>query len=290
MHYQGLFKLTLSLIVATLTCAQTGIAQSPTTQPGNSNPVTLPPLTAKEQAIINAANRAPADVAAPRIDITPYNKDGTRNSNFGRPQQWFLAQHEQFLKRREHPVGLLFLGDSITAGWATNGKNVWNDRFARYDAANFGINGSRTDYVLWQIDHGELDGIKPKVIVLMIGTNNYGSSAGQVVSGIKAILNRIHAKLPETKVLLLGIFPRGPVAADSNNVPDPGRKKLMAINAGLAKFDDGSRVRYLEIWRQFLKEDGSLPSEIMPDALHPSEKGYVIWADTMQPLLTEMQK
>jgi lysophospholipase L1-like esterase len=288
MHHQRLYKLTLSVIVATLACTQPCIAQSPATQP--SHPATPPPLTAKEQAIINAANRAPADVAAPRIDITPYNKDGTRNSNFGRPQQWFLAQHEQFLKRREHPVGLLFIGDSITAGWATNGKNVWNDRYARFDAANFGINGSRTDYVLWQIDHGELDGIKPKVIVLMIGTNNYGSSTGQVVSGIKAILNRIHAKLPDTKVLLLGIFPRGPLATDSNHVPDPGRQKLMAINAELAKLDDESHIRYLEIWRQFLKEDGSLPPEIMPDALHPNEKGYVIWADAMQPLLTEMQK
>ncbi len=280
-----LFKLPAWLIVAALATAAPTLAQPPAT----SRPAT-PPLTAKEQAIINAANRAPADVAAPRIDITPYNKDGTRNDNFGRPQQWFLAQHEQFLKRREQPMGMLFIGDSITAGWSTNGKKVWNDRYARYNAANFGINGSRTDYVLWQIEHGELDGIKPKVIVLLIGTNNYGSSISQVVSGIKAILNRIHAKLPETKILLLGLFPRGPSATDDNEVPDPGRQKLMAINSELAKLDDGSHVRYLEIWRQFLMEDGSLPGEIMPDALHPSEKGYVIWADAMQPLLTEMQK
>jgi lysophospholipase L1-like esterase len=273
-----------------LTVGATGttvVAQSSTTRPITR---ATPPLTPEESAIIDAANRAPADVPSLRIDTARYNKDGTPNENFGKVHQGFITQHELFLKRRQSPIGLLFIGDSITAGWASIGQKVWDERYARLDAANFGINGDRTDGVLWRIEHGELDGIHPKVVVLLIGTNNYGSSASQVSKGIQAVVAAIQAKLPEAKVLLLGVFPRGPVAIDAENKPDPGRQKLLAVNAELAKLDDGRRVRYLEIWRQFLTDDGSLPKETMPDALHPNEKGYRIWADAMQPLLSEMMK
>ena len=289
MDLKHLQKISAAVLLAVSTFASSADAQSPATRPTTTT-VVIPPLTAEEAAIVSAANRAPADVPSPRIDINRYNKDGTRNENFGKFHPGFITQHELFLKRRQQPVGLLFIGDSITAGWGTIGRKVWDDRYAKLDAANFGINGDRTDGVLWRIEQGELEGIHPKVVVLMIGTNNYGSSAGQVVTGVKAVVASIHSKLPETKVLLLGIFPRGPVAVDGDGKPDPGRQKLLTINAELAKLDDGRQVRYLDLWRKFLTDDGSLPKEIMPDSLHPSERGYVLWADAMQPLLSEMMK
>ena len=161
---------------------------------------------------------------------------------------------------------------------------MWQEHYEKLNAANFGIGGDRTQHVLWRIQEGELDGIKPKVVVLMIGTNNSGSPAEEITKGVKAIVDQIHAKLPESKLLLLGIFPRSPKASDG------ARAKLQAVNAELAKLDDGKQTRYLEIWKQFLTDDGELTKDIMPDALHPNEKGYKIWADTMQPLLDEMMK
>jgi lysophospholipase L1-like esterase len=124
----------------------------------------------------------------------------------------------------------------------------------------------------------------------MIGTNNIYRSAEDITKGVKTIVTQIHTKLPESKLLLLGIFPRGPGLNVKDGKPDAIRTKLQAVNAELAKLDDGKQTRYLEIWKQFLAEDGSLSKEIMPDYLHPNEKGYTIWADSMQSLLDEMLK
>jgi beta-glucosidase len=198
--------------------------------------------------------------------------------------------HESFLQRRsEGPIGVLFLGDSIMELWGSNGKEVWAHYYAKLNAANFGISGDQTQHVLWRIDHGELDGIAPKVVVLMIGTNNltrYPVEA--VVKADTLIVQEIHEKLPNTKVLLLGIFPRG---------PDPKihstefyRAKIKLVNAQLAKLDDGNKTRFLDIGNKFLNDDGTLPRPIMPDFLHPSAAGYQLWADAMAPLLNEMLK
>ena len=151
--------------------------------------------------------------------------------------------------------------------------------------ANFGIGGDRTQHVLWRIDNGELDGISPKVLVLMIGTNNVGdNSAQEIAKADMKIVDQIHQKLPQTKVLLLAIFPRD---ADATS---PRRQKIEQINKELAKLEDGKLTRFLNINDKFLTSDGVLSKEIMPDLLHPNEKGYQIWADAMQPLLDEMMK
>jgi lysophospholipase L1-like esterase len=125
-------------------------------------------------------------------------------------------------------------------------------------------------------------------VVLMIGTNNIGDTAENIIKGDTKIVAEIHAKLPDTRLLLLGIFPRG---ADPKN---PGtaslRAKITEVNASLAKLDDGAKTRYLDIGGKFLDADGALPKDIMPDALHPNAKGYQIWADAMQPLLDSMLK
>src|SRR5438105_165893 len=127
--------------------------------------------------------------------------------------------HKQFLQRiKDGPVDVVFFGDSITNGWRGAGKDVWKERFEPLKAANFGIGGDRTQHVLWRMQHGELDGITPKLCMLMIGTNNGKDSAEDVAAGITAIIKEIQKKSPTTKVLLLGIFPLG-------EKPNPGREK-----------------------------------------------------------------
>lgn len=203
----------------------------------------------------------------------------------------FIGKHEAFLRRgREGPVGLLFLGDSITEGWAHRAPVLWQQTYGQYQPANFGIGGDRVEHVLWRIDNGELEYIKPRVIVLMIGTNNSASqNAQQIADSIRQILALIQHKLPETKVLLLGVLPRGP-RPEANGKFDDGVARMQVIhtlNAELARLDDGKRIRYLDIGPQFLR-DGKIPVSLMPDQLHPSLQGYEIWVRAMQPLLDEM--
>lgn len=253
-----------------------------------AKPAMLPP-TPEQKQIMDATNRQPADVAAPKLDLRT-SMEGKPNANFGQIDAGFKRQHESFLQRKQQPVGLVFLGDSITAGWG-RAKDIWAEHYQKHDVANFGISGDRTQHVLWRIENGELDGISPKVVVLMIGTNNIGNhSADQIAAGVTAIVQAIHTKLPNTKVLLLGIFPRVEKATDARGNPNPTRVKLQQVNQAIAKLDDGKQTRYLEIWKQFLAEDGTLPKTIMPDSLHPNAQGYKIWADSMQPLLDEMMR
>lgn len=190
--------------------------------------------------------------------------------------------HERFVDRaKQGGIDLLFLGDSITQGW--NDNEVWKRYYGPRNAANFGIGGDRTEHVLWRIENGEIDGISPKVAVLMIGTNNAkANTAGEIAQGIETIVKTLREKLPKTKILLLGVFPRDP-SADS-----PLRAKLGEVNERVAKLDDGSMVTYLDIGKRFTKEDGTLTTDVMPDFLHLSRKGYRIWADAMEPTLWKM--
>jgi len=204
----------------------------------------------------------------------------------------FFKMHESFLQRgKEGPIGLLFIGDSITEGWV-KAPQVWEKFYSQDQPANFGIGGDRTEHVLWRIENGELDGIKPKVVVVMIGTNNSGThTAEQITAADRKIVAEIRQKLPDSKVLLLAIFPRGPRKAADGTI-DTGEermKKINAVNVELAKLDDGKTVRFLNINEKFLV-DGKIPDDVMPDQLHPNAKGYEIWAEAMNPLLEEMMK
>jgi lysophospholipase L1-like esterase len=184
-----------------------------------------------------------------------------------RKDKGWQQRHQQFLERaKKGNVDLLFIGDSITQGWEGSGKEVWKERYDALNAANLGIGGDRTQHVLWRLQEGkELQGISPKAIVLMIGTNNMHDNSA-----------------PE--ILILGIFPRGQQASN------PFRDKIKEANQQIAKLDNGTSVRYLDIGDRFLSPDGSLSKEIMPDFLHLSPKGYTIWADAIQPTLQEMLK
>jgi lysophospholipase L1-like esterase len=225
---------------------------------------------AKKEAV-KSVKKAPEKPRTPADALTPAVKNPER--------------HEGFLARiKQGPVGLLFLGDSITDAWPRRGKSTW-DKLAPYNPADFGISGDRTEHVLWRITHGELEGIDPKVVVIMIGTNNIGHFSDEkpewAAAGVKKILDTVHTKLPKAKVLLLGVFPRG--AKDSD-----ARRKVEAINAIICKFGDGQKTTYLDVSRKFLDAAGDLPKDIMPDALHPNEKGYQIWYDAMLPTLEKL--
>ncbi len=209
----------------------------------------------------------------------------------GKENAGFMSAHEKFVATaKEGKAQVVFLGDSITAGWGGNGKEVWATAFGQWTPANFGIGGDRTQHVLWRIQNGELDGIKPKAAVIMIGTNNTGNDPAEgIAKGVTKIVETVRAKLPATKILLLAIFPRGekPTSPEKAN---PGRDKIKQVNAILAKLDDKKSVFFLDIGEKFMQPDGTITKEIMPDFLHLSPAGYQIWADAITPKLNELTK
>lgn len=216
-----------------------------------------------------------------------------------RPGGW-MQQHERFNQiSQKGEAQLVFLGDSITAGWSGKGKDVWKKNWEPLKAANFGIGGDRTEHVLWRLDHGNFDGLKPKLIVLMIGTNNtghegreqkelngakYHCTPEQTAEGVKLIIDKLKAKCPQSKILLLGIFPRG---ADSHNAMRQTNEKVNGIIKGYA---DDKTVYYMDIGAKFLGPDGTLSKDIMPDLLHPNDKGYEIWTDAIRDKVNELMK
>ncbi|MEI6231417.1 MAG: GDSL-type esterase/lipase family protein [Planctomycetota bacterium] len=178
---------------------------------------------------------------------------------------------------------LVFIGDSITDGWRGGGKKVWDEAFAPLKALNLGIGGDRTQHVLWRLQNGELEGYEAKLCVIMIGTNNGADSKEDVAAGITAIVNEIKKRQPKSKILLLGIFPRSPKAADG------ARVKNNLVNDIVAKLDDGGKtLKYMDIGDKFLDANKDLPKDIMPDFLHPNAKGYQIWADAILPTVKDM--
>lgn len=198
-------------------------------------------------------------------------------------------RHESFNAiSKQGQATLVFLGDSITQGWDGQ-KAIWSAAWDQYKPANFGIGGDRTENVIWRLDNGNFDGLSPKLVVLMIGTNNTGHRKAQeppdqTAAGVKTIIDRLAKKCPDTKVLLLGIFPRGEKPDDKLRVHNA------AINELLAKLADGKKVHYQDIGKSFLQPDGTLSKEIMPDLLHLSAKGYQIWADSIKDKVAELMK
>ncbi len=220
------------------------------------------------------------------VGLAQDKKDNSAVKPVPKDENW-KKRHEGFVEiAKKGNVDVLFIGDSITDAWRSTGKKVWDKEYEPLKAANFGIGGDQTQHVLWRLQNGEMDGIKPKVAVVMIGTNNLGGNPSNefIADGIKAVVEEIHKKSPETKVLLLGVFPRSPKAED--NVRD----RIKEINKTLAKLDDGKGVKYLDIGEKFLGKDGELTKDIMPDFLHLTPKGYEIWAESIRPSLEGMLK
>jgi beta-glucosidase len=208
--------------------------------------------------------------------ITPARRDGGAYERFERMNE----------RVSKGDVDLVFIGDSITQAWEGPGKDAWTRLVGDWKAVNLGISGDRTQHVLWRLDHGNVDGISPKVAVVMIGTNNSNgqdNSVEEIADGVRSVVAGLREKLPDAKILLLDIFPRG-------ERPNEQRGKLCQVNQIIAKLHDGKHVHFMSIGDRFLNDDGSISPEVMPDYLHLSPKGYEIWADALRPRLVELMK
>jgi lysophospholipase L1-like esterase len=225
-------------------------------------------------------------------------KENTAIKPVPRDKNW-EKRHDTFVGiAKRGNVDLLFLGDSITDAWGGEGHGmggghkIFTSKFVPMKAANFGIGGDRTQHVLWRLQNGELDGIKPKVVQLMIGTNNSNgadNTAEEIAEGVKLIIEEIKKKSPSTKVLLLAVFPRNTGKDDA--VKKIQKDKIDKVNSIISKLDDGGKsVKFLDIGSKFKDASGALPKEIMPDQLHLSEKGYEIWANAVESVITSMLK
>lgn len=209
------------------------------------------------------------------IDPQPRGDDGSKRRH---------ASFNEKVKEVGKKSQLIFIGDSITQGWEGEGKELWANRFAKFDAINLGIGGDRTQHVLYRMDNGNLEGLSPKAAVVMIGTNNSNgedNSAEQIAEGVRHIVQKLRTKLPSTKILLIPIFPRG------ENV-NPQRGKINQANQIIQKLADGQNVLWVDFGHKFINEHGRIPRDIMPDYLHLSKKGYEIWADSIQEPLTKV--
>jgi len=201
----------------------------------------------------------------------------------GRHMARHLAINER-VQAHAGAVDLVFVGDSITQAWEDAGKDVWAKFYGERRALNLGISGDRTEHVLWRLDHGNLDGITPKVAVVMIGTNNFGHhehTPAQVLEGVRAVVAKIHEKSPTTVVLLLDIFPRGPAFNEM-------RGGITQVDQALQRLHDGKSVVFLRIGHHFIEDDGTIRKDVMPDYLHLTPAAYQRWAEAIEPTLAHL--
>jgi lysophospholipase L1-like esterase len=212
-----------------------------------------------------------------------------------RTDQDSLIAHRRLLDRaRQGHIDIYFEGDSITRRWAATDYPEllanWNQNFSGWKAADFGWGGDTTQNILWRISNGELDGVNPKVIVLLAGTNNVSNTVpperdalkvADVGQGLEAILRLMENKAPDASIIVTGIFPRNDNMAFLPIIDN--------INAHLCEFADGKKIRYLNINAKLADPSGKLFDGMMnPDQLHPSLKGYQVWADALKPIFTEL--
>jgi lysophospholipase L1-like esterase len=203
---------------------------------------------------------------------------------------WWPNYHKNMLKRESKNGKVLFLGDSITMMWRSQsgyegGTKVWNKYYQKLPAANYGISGDKTENILWRITSSDdLRGTNPKVVVLLIGINNLNRSDSpkDTASGISEIVKVLRQKLPQSKILLMAVFPCW------KSPKHPTRNKVKATNNLIKPLADNKKVFYLDIGKVFLEKDGSISKKILRDYLHLSEKGYQRWAKAMQPTLIKL--
>jgi len=199
------------------------------------------------------------------------------SATFARPcNDWMQKFERNCARTKAGPVDLLFLGDSITEGW--RGSPVWNEFYGKLNAAPYGISGDHTENLIWRIQNGEIDGLSPKLIVILIGTNNFGfNTSAQIAEGVMAVADEAKKRCPGSTILIMGVFPRGEKASD------PVRAKVAEINKLLAESSASRPVKFMDIGKAFLSQDGSISKELMYDFLHPSAKGQRVWAEQIQP-------
>ena len=193
--------------------------------------------------------------------------------------RWFGRKHGAYVEQtKNRKFDLCLLGDSITDLWP---GDLIGKYFGKYNPINFGIGGDRCENVLWRLKNGELVGTNPKVIILLIGTNNSGmNTAEEMAYGVTLVVKALRAGCPKSKILLLGVFPKR----------DMPLVKGQACNTIIAKLDDKQTIRYLDVGPKFLDQGGKIQDGILADAVHLTRKGYEIWGDAMSPLLADMMK
>jgi lysophospholipase L1-like esterase len=237
------------------------------------------PSAASATASAAAANSAPwpADKPTPRTDP---------NS--------MLAHQQLLAKRTQGKIDVYFEGNSITRRWgATDYPQFlanWRENFTGWNAADFGWGADRIEHILWRLENGELDGVNPKVIVVLAGTNNVGKEPGgeekiaDITRGLRALVDVCRRKAPNATIVLTGIFPRNDNAATSAQI----NGEIARINENVAQFADGKSVRYVNVNDKLADANGALYDGMMVDGLHPTLKGYQVWADALKPILREI--
>jgi lysophospholipase L1-like esterase len=198
---------------------------------------------------------------------------------------YWLTRLEQIKARiQQGRANVVFLGDSITDGLQR--VPVWPAFFDPLGAADFAVAGITTSQVLWQVQTGQVAAVAPDVVVVLIGTNNLGlgQSPADTAAGVAAVVSQIQTQLPKTRILLLGLLPRGQSPAD------PFRPLIAAVNRRIARLADGQAVRYLNMGQAFLQRDGTIAPEVMADFLHPTPFGYIIYTTAIwQPLMAALK-
>jgi beta-glucosidase len=193
--------------------------------------------------------------------------------------EWWVLRHKAIVERvKQGNVDLVFIGDSITQGWEEAGKAVWQKYYADRNALNLGFGGDRTQHVLWRLENGEISNISPKLAVLLIGTNNSNQNdytAKEISDGIVAICQKLRKDLPDTKILLVSILPRG-------EKPSPQREKNIKASRLASAIADNKWIYYLDCGEKFLIGDGIVDKNLMPDYLHPNAKGYQVLAESLE--------
>ena len=257
------FKFTFALA---LLAAQAAFSQPAV--PAVTNTSSAPPVPGPRRGFMR-----PADRPVPRNDA---------NSQ---------AAHKQLVeKAAKGGIDVYFVGDSITRRWgATDYPQFlanWTTNFFGWNAANFGWGADLVENILWRMENGELDGVKPKVIVILAGINNIGNNPGggekveNITRGLKALVAVCQQKAPDATLILTGLFPR-----NDNMAVIP---EINQVNANIAKMADGKKIRYLNVNENLADKDGNLFPGMMVDKLHPTLKGYQVWADGLKPIFTEL--
>ena len=256
-------------------------------------PVRVPPgYTVKARAV--AEDGTPVGEVAtwsapPAATRTPSTLVPVTQNRDWRVYDWTTRHREASALMRTRRPDIVMLGDSITHFWGgepvggrRTGVDEWDRFFAGRSVVNLGYGWDRTENVLWRLENGEFEGVTPKVVVLMIGTNNITlNTPDEIAAGVAAICASIHERSPATKVLLLAIFPRG-------QKPDATRSKVDDVNGRIARLDTRDYVTFLDLGAKFLEPDGSISVDVMYDFLHPTARGYAIWSAAMAPTLERL--
>ena len=217
--------------------------------------------------------------------VMPLAMAATTTEPVARPDDWWQQRNAAVNERvKQGNVDMLFIGDSITHGWDGAGLPVWEKYYAKRNAVNMGFSGDQTQHVLWRLENGHLNGISPKLAMIMIGTNNHrDNTAAEITEGVNAIVAKLRSTLPDMHILLLAIFPRTDVEEDIQNKLE----EATALFAKTAAADP--MVEFLDINRVFLDRNGALMVEnVMPDKLHPNLRGYELWAHAIEPTVARL--